>query len=44
MVLKDGLLSQTSLKIVVAQINSYFFQMMSNEDKIYIQIVELEEI
>ena len=36
--------SQPSLKIAATQINSYLFKMKSDEDKIYIKIIELDEI
>ena len=37
-------LSQLSLKIVKTQINSYLFKMKLGKDKIYIKIVDLDEI
>jgi hypothetical protein len=44
LIFRGGWLSQSSLKIAAAQINLYIFQMKSDEDKIYIKIVELDEI
>jgi hypothetical protein len=41
---QGGWLSQSSFKNATTQINSVFFQIKSNEDKIYIRIVELDEI
>ena len=36
--------SQPSLKIAATQMNSYLFKIKLDEDKIYIKIVELDEI